>query len=242
MPTADPSRGPLLGRWAPGPAGALAWVARVARDEADTWLSGHVRQIAAAAALAPRLEARMLGAVAGSTVEEFDVDLADDEFDVALDFTAGADPDAALRREFTAVRAFAEGRLTAAVHLGDALAGVWQRARLDAGDLFEQAGALLQGGAVETHTAAGRRVAVTAVDWSGDLATAWTPGLAAWEVDLHHGNVGLALRAREVALDGIAAAARGAARLAALIAAPAPTAAAITLPLAWRYLRRLWHG
>jgi hypothetical protein len=245
-PARADSPAPLLGRWLPTEGGGIAWVATVDRDGALAWLIGHGRKISAAAALVPRLEARMLGAVDGA--DDFEIVIEAEaptvlEVDIDVSFTAGADPDAALRSEFAAVRAFAEGRL-AALKLKDldTLGALWQRARLDAGDVFDQAGALLQGGPIETHTAAGRRIATTMTDWSGDLSTAWLPRLDAWEVALHRENVALALRAREAALDGIAAAARGAARLAALIAAPAPTAAAMTLPIAWRYLRRLWHG
>lgn len=244
-PARADSPAPLLGRWLPTADGGIAWTASVDRDGALAWLVGHDRKISAAAALVPRLEARMLGAVDGA--DDFEIVIEAEptvlEVDIDVSFTAGADPDAALRSEFAAVRAFAEGRL-AALRLKDldTLGALWQRARLDAGDVFDQAGALLQGGPIETRTAGGRLVATTMTDWSGDLSTAWLPGLDAWEVALHRENVGLALRAREAALDGIAAAARGAARLAALIAAPAPTAAAMTLPIAWRYLRRLWHG
>lgn len=227
--------GPLLGQWLPTDGGRLAWVASLARHEADAWLSGHDRKISAAADLAPRLTTRMLDAIAGARpadVEEIEIDLS---------FAAvETDPDGALRREFAAVRELAEGRLAALRHL-ETLSVLWRRVRGDAGDVFEQAGALLEGGAIETHTDE-RRCALTVADWSGDLSTAWRPGLAAWEALLHRENVALALRAREAALLGIAAAARGAAQLAALIAAPAPTAAAMTLPLAWRYLRRLWHA
>lgn len=229
------AQGPLLGRWLPADGGGIAWVASVARDEATDWLKGHDRKISAAAALAPRLEARMLGAVAGARAAEIE------EIELDMSFSAEADPDVALRREFAAARAFAEDRLAALTSAG-ALGALWQRVRLDAGDIFEQAGALLQGGTIDTHTDAGQAVARTVADWTGDLSTAWRPGLRAWEVALHRENVALALRAREAALLGIAAAARGAAQLAVLVAAPAPTAAAMTLPLAWRYLRRLWHG
>lgn len=214
--------GPLLGRWAPD-AGALTWVARVARDEAETWLSGQHTQIAAAAALARELPDRMLASATGE-----------------VPFAEG--PDAALRAEFSAVKGFLEGQVVSiAANLG-ALSDLWQRARWDAGDVFDQLGALLQGGLIETHSEAHRLVARSMVDWSGDISTAWSPGARAWEVALHRANLDLALRAREAALAGIAAAARGAARLAAVIAAPAPTAAALTLPLAWRYLRRLWRS
>lgn len=218
----DQGAAPLLGQWIPAAQG-LTWVARVELVDAGTWLNDQEREVTAAAALAPTLAERMLASVEGE-----------------VSFAAG--PDAALRSEFAAIKGFLEGQAVAAAaelgHVGE----LWQRVREDAHEVFDQLGALLEGGEIVTHGEGGRLVARSAVDWSGDITTAWRPGLRAWEVALHRENVGLALRAREAALAGIASAARGAARLAALIAAPAPTAASLMLPIAWRYLRRLWRG
>jgi hypothetical protein len=212
----------LLARWESLP-GALRWVADVGADEAEAWLAGQMYAVADAAALADRLEPRMLAAVADSHV-------------------SGDSPEAHLRAEFAAARDFLEGRPDALLGVvSGALTGLWQRARVDAADVFDQLGLLLDGGSIETRGAAGKPVATTMVDREGDLRTVWTSGLPPWQVALHRQNVAVALRARAAALDGLAAAARGAARLTALIAAPASTAAVMTLPIAWRYLRRLWH-
>lgn len=213
----------LLAAWETGPAGALRWVAELELDQAEAWLARHMYVVADAAALARRLEDRMLAAV-------------------SAEHGAADSPEAALRLEFEAARGLLEGRAPALLRAASgALHGLWHRARGDAADVFDQLGLLLEGGAIETRGADGRYVARTMVDWSGDLQTVWTPGRAGWEVALHRESVAVALRAREAALDGVAAAARGAARLTALVAAPAQTAAVMTLPLAWRYLRRLWN-
>ena len=222
MTHADEAAAPLLGRWPPAARGGLTWVARVELVDAGAWLDDRAREVKAAAALAPTVAERMLASVEGE-----------------VSFAAG--PDAALRGEFAAVKGFLEGQaVAAAIELGH-LGEMWQRVREDAREVFDQLGALLEGGEIVTHGERGRLAARSAVDWSGDITTAWRPSLRGWEVALHRENVGLALRAREAALAGIASAARGAARLAALIAAPAPTAASLTLPIAWRYLRRLWR-
>lgn len=210
----------LLARWESLP-GALRWVADLGPDDAEAWLARQMYTVADAAALAGRLEARMVAAVGESHV-------------------SGDSPEAHLHAEFDAARCFLEGRASTLLHLvSGAFSGLWHRARLDASDIFDQLGLLLDGGTIETR--AGRRVAVTTVDGEGDLRTVWAPGLPAWQEALHRENVAVALRARQAALDGLAAAARGAARLTALIACPASTAAVMTLPIAWRYLRRLWH-
>lgn len=212
----------LLARWESLP-GALRWVADVGPDEADAWLAAQMYAVADAADLAVRLEPRMLAAVGQSHV-------------------SGDSPETHLHAEFDAARCFLEGRASSVLHLvSGALSGLWERARLDAADVFDQLGLLLDGGTIETRGGAGRPVATTIVGREGDLRTAWTPDLPAWQRALHRQNVAVALRARETALGGVAAAARGAARLTALIAAPASTAAVMTLPIAWRYLRRLWH-
>lgn len=223
MTAADHSSGErLLARWESLP-GALRWVADVGPDQAEAWLAAQMYTVADAAALARRLEARMLAAVGESHVSK-------------------DSPEAHLHAEFDVARCFLEGR--ASTFLGvvsGALGGLWERTRLDASDVFDQLGLLLDGGSIETRGANSKNAATTMVDREGDLRTVWTPGLPAWQRKLHLENVAVALRAREAALDGVAAAARGAARLTALIAAPAQTAAIMTLPIAWRYLRRLWH-
>ena len=120
----------LLARWESLP-GELRWVADVGPDEAEAWLAAQMYAVADAAALAGRLEPRMLAAVGEPHV-------------------SGDSPEAHLHVEFAAARCFLEGRASAVLHLvSGALSGLWERARLDASDVFDQLGLLLEGGTID---------------------------------------------------------------------------------------------
>jgi hypothetical protein len=83
----------------------------------------------------------------------------------------------------------------------------------------------------------GTLLASSLVDWTGDLDTAWKPAVSPEEQILHQRSLALALKARIALLRIIMTTAQGAAKIAALIAAPG--GALLALPAAWKYVQQL---
>jgi hypothetical protein len=75
------------------------------------------------------------------------------------------------------------------------------------------------------------------VDWTGDMNTAWKPAISPEERILHQRSLALALKSRIALLRIIMTTAQGAAKIAALIAAPG--GALLALPAAWKYVQQL---
>jgi hypothetical protein len=83
----------------------------------------------------------------------------------------------------------------------------------------------------------GTLLASTLVGWTGVMDTAWGEEASAEERALHQRSLALALKARIALLRIILTTTQGAAKIAALIAAPG--GALLALPAAWRYVQAL---
>jgi hypothetical protein len=83
----------------------------------------------------------------------------------------------------------------------------------------------------------GTLIASSLVDWTGDMNTAWKPAISPEERILHQRSLALALKSRIALLRIIMTTAQGAAKIAALIAAPG--GALLALPAAWKYVQQL---
>jgi hypothetical protein len=83
----------------------------------------------------------------------------------------------------------------------------------------------------------GALLASSLVDWTGDLDTTWGETVSVEEQSLHQRSLALALRARIALLRIIMTTTQGAAKIAALIAAPG--GAFLALPAAWKYVQQL---
>ncbi len=80
-------------------------------------------------------------------------------------------------------------------------------------------------------------IAHSLVSWKGDTDTSWGQALLAEQRSLHLRSLALAVRSRLVLLKMFVTAAQGAAKIAALVAAPG--GALLALPAAWKYLNAL---
>jgi hypothetical protein len=83
----------------------------------------------------------------------------------------------------------------------------------------------------------GTLIASSLVDWTGDMNTAWKPAILPEERILHQRSLALALKSRIALLRIIMTTVQGAAKIAALIAAPG--GALLALPAAWKYVQQL---
>jgi hypothetical protein len=83
----------------------------------------------------------------------------------------------------------------------------------------------------------GALLASSLVDWTGDLGTTWGEAASAEERGLHQRSLALALKSRIALLRIIMTTTQGAAKIAALIAAPG--GALLALPAAWKYVGQL---
>jgi len=87
---------------------------------------------------------------------------------------------------------------------------------------------------VETEVA-GTCVGQTAVGWTGDFESIWTPGVALACMQLHHQSVHLALESRLALIRMVAIVATGAAGLAVTLSIPGGQLMA--LPAIWKFVR-----
>jgi len=97
-------------------------------------------------------------------------------------------------------------------------------------------GQLLHLARVETRQQ-GELLASTLVSWKGDVDTTWGHGLTSDQNALHRRSLALALQARIALLHILMTTTQGAAKIAALIAAPG--GALLALPAAWKYISKL---
>ncbi len=84
----------------------------------------------------------------------------------------------------------------------------------------------------------GRLLARTAVNWSGDMDTAWATGTLADQYALHYRSLKLALASRITMLRMFIIVTQGAAKLSVLIATPG--GALLALPAAWKFINNVF--
>ncbi len=89
---------------------------------------------------------------------------------------------------------------------------------------------------VETRQG-GALLARSLVNWKGDLDTSWGEAISPEQHDLHQRSLALALASRIAMLRVIMTTTQGAAKIAALIAAPG--GALLALPAAWKYVSKI---
>lgn len=83
---------------------------------------------------------------------------------------------------------------------------------------------------------AGELVGLTRIDWKGDLATFWSPGLLALSREVHRQNVNLVLASRMALLRVVSVVASGAGGLAVKVIALPPGAQALLFPAVVRFI------